>query len=84
MADFYARKCPDCQSSMSPIQIVDNTVAGLGLGSVNIDKQKALEYVVPGTKPSFFDGTLKTAGEIVALMCDRCARILLFGRPHNS
>jgi hypothetical protein len=84
MADFYERKCPDCQSSMSPIQIVDNTVEGLGLGSFNIEKQKTLEYVVPGAKPSFLDGTLKTTGEIVALMCDRCARILLFGRPRNS
>lgn len=69
--DFYERKCPDCQSSMSPIQIVDDTVEGIGLGSFNLARRKGLEYVGPDAK----------AGDVVALMCNRCARIILFGRP---
>jgi hypothetical protein len=43
--DFYDRKCPDCQSSMSPIQIVDDTVEGVGFGSFNLARRKGLEYV---------------------------------------
>jgi hypothetical protein len=83
MPDFYERKCPDCQSTMSPIQILDNTVSALGLGSFNMAEQRTLEYVTPGAKASFLDGTVTPKGEVVALMCDRCARILLFGRPRT-
>jgi hypothetical protein len=83
MPDFHERKCPDCQSAMSPIQILDNTVAGVGLGGFNMAEQRTLEYVVSGAKASFLDGTVTPTGEVVALMCDRCARILLFGRTRT-
>ena len=66
------RTCPDCDGSMHGIRLLDK----IGRSSSLAD----LEYALPEAKRSIW-GSFPVAGTVVACMCDRCGRILLYGRP---
>jgi hypothetical protein len=42
-----------------------------------------LEYTVPEAKRSFWRGQFPVEGRIIAYMCDRCGRMLLYGVPYD-
>lgn len=79
MAEATERPCPDCGGEMAPIVIVDKTHIGGGY-------HHALQYTVPGTKPSFWTGKFPIKGTVAAAMCSRCGRIVLRGihRPPKA
>ena len=69
------RKCPDCASGMHPIRLIDK-----GHGGIHTD----LEYSLAEAHRSFWLGQYPVEGKVMAYMCDRCARILLYGEPSKS
>jgi hypothetical protein len=66
--------CSDCSSVLEEIRIVDKTTVS---GGGHFD----LEYTVPETARSFWDQKYPVAGRVAALMCPKCGRIKLYGRP---
>lgn len=66
-----ARTCPDCQGGMYRIDILDKGEKG-GVAD--------LEFNLPGDK-SFF-GSPKRSGVIVAFMCEKCGRVVLYGASY--
>ena len=63
------RTCPDCSQPLQPIAIVDRG---------DLDSQKPLQYRAADAKRGWFTG-YPIAGNVEALMCSGCGRILLYG-----
>ena len=75
MADEAARKCVECQGSMSPILIMDK----LHTFPTPHRHAGSLEYRLPDDSLSFWTGKYPTAGTVRAFMCADCGRIALYG-----
>ena len=75
MTDGQERKCPDCAATMHAIRLIDKTH-----NTAHAD----LEYALPEARRSFWMSQFPVEGKVQAYMCDRCARILLFGEPSEQ
>jgi hypothetical protein len=70
--------CPDCESPLRPIKLLDATETGWSdHGSQHVE----LSYAAPKSEGNFFTGTIPKAGTVKAKVCPDCGRILLFARP---
>jgi hypothetical protein len=72
MAD-PGRTCPDCQSEMRSIKLLDTT--GEHLSHVQ------LQYAAGGAKPEWLRGRYPIQGKVGAMMCPSCGRIVLHAEP---
>ncbi len=77
MAEAADHACPECGGAMASIFIVDKTHISGGY-------HHALQYTVPGTKPSFWTGKFPIKGTVAAAMCGGCGRIVLHGIPEGQ
>jgi len=64
------RDCPDCRSRLVPIKLI------VGLGTQG--HSASLKYAAPDAKQSRWTGLYPTEGEIGAVMCPQCGRVLLY------
>jgi hypothetical protein len=73
--------CPECETGMQPIKLVDatdrNFVSG---GSGHVE----LAYSAPDAKASFFTATIPMLGTVKGMICPQCGRIVLRGEPQSS
>lgn len=72
------RDCPECQTAMQPIKLIDATDPGLGRGGVG---HVELSYAAPEAEPSFFLGAIQRQGIVKGFICPACGRITLYGVP---
>ena len=71
--------CPDCETELQPIKIIDATMPGChGEGVAHVE----LSYSSPDAKPSFFLHEIEREGKVRARMCPKCGRILLYAYPN--
>jgi endogenous inhibitor of DNA gyrase (YacG/DUF329 family) len=77
------RMCPDCQTPMQPIRLVDATSSEVfgTEGSDHVD----LEYALPDTptKMGWKSHYVPAAGRVGAVMCPACGRIVLYAIPRD-
>lgn len=74
------KNCPDCTGSLSAITILDTESA-----ITNKTGLFDLIYTAPGATRSLLGfGKLPIRGEVAAMMCDKCHRILLYGVPRET
>ena len=66
--------CPDCQSTLQPINLIDAT-AGPGWDQEGIQHIE-LAYAAPDATRSFFRGKIQRQGVVKGLICPACGRIL--------
>jgi hypothetical protein len=69
-------KCPDCESSLQPIKLIDATQK---MGDQEGRQHVELSYAASDAKPSFFSGKISRLGVVRARICPSCGRILLYG-----
>lgn len=65
--------CTDCGGALHAIQILER-------GHLN-SLQTGLKYTLPEAKRSFWTGRFPVEGDVAALICEKCGRILLYGIP---
>jgi hypothetical protein len=63
--------CPDCQTQMRPIKLIDSAY----------DTHELLGYAAGEAERSWFLGKYKEAGKVAARMCPACGRIILHAVP---
>ena len=63
--------CPDCGGSLHGIRLIDKT----GQASVHAP----LEYALLDAERGFWLGRYPVQGQVAAMMCNKCGRILLYG-----
>ena len=68
---MLAKKCPDCDCAMTEIRVID-VLHGL------------LKYAAGGAKRGIFRGHFPIEGQIETFMCDKCGRVLLYGKPEEQ
>ena len=66
------RACPDCRGDMRPIRLVDNTGRDR--------RHEPLRYAAGDAEQGLFWGRYPLAGEVEAVTCVGCGRIVLYGR----
>ena len=67
------RKCPDCQSNLAPVHMVDRG-----------DGDAHHEMMYASTEPQGWFVSYLFEGLIKGFMCGVCGRILLYGEPIPS
>ena len=73
-------KCPDCSGALHEIKILDTESA-----ITNKNGLFDLIYTDPDATRSMLGfGKLPIRGDVTAVMCDACGRILLYGIPRES
>ena len=73
--------CPDCNTEMQPIKLLDATDSGMGGQGIS---HTELSYAAPDSVASFFTRTVPRLGTVQARICPNCARILLYGKPSTG
>ena len=69
------KSCPDCETELRPIQLLDATHPGwTSEGSQHTN----LSYAAIDATRSFF-GKIPKEGIVQAFLCGECGRILLYG-----
>jgi hypothetical protein len=71
-----ARTCPDCQTPMRPIKMIDATERAMGGGAFRVE----LTYAADDAEPGFFGG-IPPEGKVRGSICPQCGQILLYGSP---
>jgi hypothetical protein len=72
------KRCPDCETGLSAIQIVDQK--GHGLTDVGFHFTRSSP-----PKTSSWSGKLtNSAGRVQAFLCDACGRVLLYAGPNEA
>ena len=72
---MHDRSCPDCQTPLIPIRIVDQ----LGQGRTDVGFPYTIDEL---PKTSGWSGKVKNrAGTVHALLCGSCQRVLLYAEP---
>ena len=74
-------KCPDCESSLEPIKLIDATQK---LGDQEGRQHVELSYAAPDARPTFFSGKISRLGAVKAWICPSCGRILSYGEATAS
>ena len=72
------RSCPDCDTSMEPIKLIDATFRGLDWEG---RQQVELKYAAPDARRGFFTSSIEPLGTVKAQICPACGRIVLHGQP---
>ncbi|MCA9176098.1 MAG: hypothetical protein KDB14_16545 [Planctomycetales bacterium] len=67
--------CPDCEGRLEPVMIIDATDRGMGGGVGHVE----LSYAPSNSVASSITQTITSAGQVKAMMCVECGRILLYG-----
>ncbi len=76
----HPEKCPDCSGSLSEIKILDTESA-----ITNKNGLFDLIYTAPDATRSLLGfGKLPIRGDVAAMMCDNCHRIVLYGVPRET
>ncbi len=70
MSQGEDRPCPDCDGTMKPVRLIDK----------ELGTHRDVEYTVPEAKRSFWSSRFPVEGNVAAVMCDSCGRMLLFGQ----
>jgi hypothetical protein len=70
--------CPDCQTELQPIKLLDATDTGMGGHGIS---HTDLSYAAPDSAASLFTRTVPRLGTVQAKICPHCGRIILYGRP---
>lgn len=73
MAKHAPRQCPECETQMQSISIIDRS----RLNEFR-SMDSVLTYSSPGAKPSFWTGSIPAEGVVSAFACPKCGRILLY------
>jgi len=66
-----ATHCPDCETEMQLIKLIDNGAPCFG--------QTEIAYATPDAKRDNWTGRFPEKGRLVAKICPSCGRVLLFG-----
>lgn len=70
--------CPDCESELQPIKLLDATDPGMGgQGIAHVE----IAYAAAHAEASFLTRTVPRLGAVKAKLCPTCGRILLYGEP---
>jgi len=67
-------ECPDCQSTLDPIRLIDATDRAMGGGVSHVE----LAFAAQGAQHSSLTGTLPSSGIVKAKLCSGCGRIFLY------
>lgn len=70
-------QCPDCQTELQPIKLLDATDTGMGGHGIS---HTEVSYAAPDSAASLFTRTVPRLGTVQARICPQCGRILLYGR----
>ena len=70
------RTCPDCDSTMHPIKLLDATNLGMGTEGIGHVEQA---YAAINAEASWVTKTVPKAGTVRANICPQCGRIVLHG-----
>lgn len=79
MSETAERICPECDSEMRAISIIDRSRLN-ELRSID----GVLTYASPETKPGFWSGSIPHEGVVSAFACTQCGRILLYAQASAS
>ena len=72
--------CPDCETELHPIKLLDAT--NLGLGTEGIGHVETC-YAAESAEASWYTKTVPKAGVVKAKICPACGRIVLHGSGHR-
>ena len=72
--DAAKSPCPECESEMQPIKLIDCVVAG----------SQELGYSAHDAERDWFTGYYPEAGKVSAMMCPQCGRIILRAARHSN
>ena len=72
--EYPASTCPECESPMRPIKMIDATERSLGGGSIHVE----LTYAAEGATAGFLGG-IPPEGKVRGAICPKCGRIVLYG-----
>lgn len=75
MTNDIERNCPECQSKMRNISIIDRSRLN---EFRSIDS--VLTYATPDAKPGFWTGSIPAEGVVAAYACTQCGRIALYAK----
>ena len=70
------KTCPDCDRTLTAIQIIDKK-------GVGITPHGVLEYAVSEAKRNKWTGQFPVEGSLHAYMCDGCGRALLYAGAND-
>ncbi len=75
MVQDNEHRCPECNSQMRPILLIDRSRLN-EFRSVDC----ILTYTSTDAKPSFWTGTIPAEGVVSSFACTQCGRILLYAQ----
>lgn len=75
------RSCPDCNTGMQPIKLIDATARSVGRGALD---HVELAYAAPDAQASFFLRKVPALGTVKGSICPECGRIVLYGEGGTS
>jgi hypothetical protein len=67
-------ECPECQSPLDVIRLIDATDRAMGAGVGHVD----LAFASANAQSSSMTGTMPTSGVVKAKLCSGCGRIYLY------
>lgn len=70
------KTCPDCDSELRPIKMLDATNLGMGTEGIGHVEQA---YAAEKSEASWYTKTVPKAGTVKAKICPNCGRIILHG-----
>ena len=71
--------CPDCNSAMQGIKLIDATHRAVGFGDEEGMQHVELGYAAADATASFFHGKIPRLGAVRGMICPECGRIVLYG-----
>ena len=66
------RTCPDCNAGLEEIRLIDKSDKGY---------HTDLQYSLPEAKRGLWLGRFPIEGRILAYMCGKCGRVILYADP---
>lgn len=74
--------CPDCDTPLHPIKLVDATDRAFGEGAYRVN----LNYAAEDAEAPLggFLGGMAPQGNVYGRLCTRCGRILLYAVPMDT
>lgn len=70
-----SKKCPDCESEMTAINIIDKAY---------YPAHASMDYAAGDAKRGVWFGRYPIEGRIGGLLCGKCGRILLYAQPNEA
>lgn len=75
MTTEATRTCPECNSQMGSIAIIDRSRIDNFLSVDGL-----LSYAAPDAKPGYWSGAIPAEGVVDAYACTSCGRIVLYAK----